>query len=113
VYHHLRHRLLSSIAILQDLPLRWVYQEEGLHQRLRKNKNVMNTHKILSVPRNFSRGRGVGTTSLECSVLECGQVYSTLCCLLVGTSHSDCITMMCNLNIKYGVVVTGFCRPPL
>jgi hypothetical protein len=64
------------------------------------------------VPRNFSRGRGVipslaerggvavlaayvsvGTTSLECSVLKCGhQVYSTLCCLLVGTSHSDCIT---------------------
>jgi hypothetical protein len=24
----------------------------------------------------------VGTTSLGCSVLECGQVYSTLCCLL-------------------------------
>jgi hypothetical protein len=36
----------------------------------------------------------VGNTSLECSVLECGQVYSMLCCLLVGTSHSDCITMM-------------------
>jgi hypothetical protein len=53
---------------------------------------------ILLVPRNFSRGRGVipslvewggavssadvsvGTTSLECSVLECGQVYRTLCC---------------------------------
>jgi hypothetical protein len=34
----------------------------------------------------------VGTSSLECSVLKCGQVYSTLCCLLVGTSHSDCIT---------------------
>jgi hypothetical protein len=65
---------------------------------------------ILLVPRNFSYGRGVipslverggavlaayvsvGTTSLECSALKCGQVYSTLCCLLVGTSHSDCIT---------------------
>jgi hypothetical protein len=65
---------------------------------------------LLSVPRNFSRGRGVipslaeqggavlaayvsmSTTSLQCSVLKCGQVYSTLCCLLVGTSHSDCIT---------------------
>jgi uncharacterized protein YpiB (UPF0302 family) len=53
---------------------------------------------VLLVPRNFSRGRGVipslaerggavssadvsvGTTSLECSVLECGQVYSMLCC---------------------------------
>jgi hypothetical protein len=34
----------------------------------------------------------VGTTSLECSVLKCGQVYSTLCCLLIGISHSDCIT---------------------
>jgi hypothetical protein len=55
----------------------------------------------------------VGTTSLECSVLECGQVYSTLCCLLVGTSHSDCTTMMCNLNVEYGVVVTGVCRPLL
>jgi hypothetical protein len=50
------------------------------------------------VPRNSSRGRGVipslaeregavlsadvsvGTTSLECSVLECGHVYSMLCC---------------------------------
>jgi hypothetical protein len=84
---------------------------------------------ILSVPRNFCRVWGdnpspgvrgggavlaayvsVGTTSLECSFLECGQVYSTLCCLLVGTSHSDCITMMCNLNVEYGVVVMGFCR---
>jgi hypothetical protein len=34
----------------------------------------------------------VGTASLDCGVLEGGQVYSTLCCLLVGTSHSDCIT---------------------
>jgi hypothetical protein len=86
---------------------------------------------LLSVPHNFSHSRGVipslaervgavlaayvsvGTTSLECSVLKCGQVYSTLCCLLVGTSHSDCITMMCNLNIEYGVVVTGFYWPPL
>jgi hypothetical protein len=67
---------------------------------------------VLLVPRKFSRGRGVipslaerggggavlaadvsvGTSSLECSVLKCGQVYSTLYCLLVGTSHSDCIT---------------------
>jgi hypothetical protein len=65
---------------------------------------------LLLVPRNFSRGIGVipslaerggavlaayvyvGTTRLECSVLKCGQVYSTLCCLLVGASHSDCIT---------------------
>jgi hypothetical protein len=72
--------------------------------------NVKTVVHILSVPRNFSRGRGVipslakwggavlvaynsvGTTSLECSVLECGQVYSMLCCLLVGTCHSDCIT---------------------
>jgi hypothetical protein len=90
-------------------------------------------HYVLSVPRNFSRGRGVipslaerggagavlaayvsvGTTSLECSILECGQVYSMSCCLSAGTSHSDCITMKCNLNVEYGIVVTGFCRPPL
>jgi hypothetical protein len=52
----------------------------------------LNVNYLLSVPRNFSRGRGiipslveregavlaayvsVGTTSLECSVLKCGQV---------------------------------------
>jgi hypothetical protein len=91
------------------------------------------TSLVLSVRRNFSRGIGVipslaerggggavlaayvsvGTTRLECSVLEGGQVDSTVCWVLVGTSHSDCITMMCNLNVEYGVVVTGFCRPPL
>jgi hypothetical protein len=35
---------------------------------------------------HLSRGRGsslssVGTTSLECSVLECGQAYSTVRCV--------------------------------
>jgi hypothetical protein len=67
---------------------------------------------VLLVPRNFSRGRGVtpslaerggssvvcvGTSSLECSVLQCGQVYSTLCCLTtlqdatfqIGSTHAD------------------------
>jgi hypothetical protein len=71
---------------------------------------MKSANKVLLVLHNFSRGRGVipslaerggavlaayvsaGTTSLECSVLKCGQVCSTLCCLLVGTSHSDCIT---------------------
>jgi hypothetical protein len=70
------------------------------------------------VPRNFSRGRGVipslaerrgavlaayvsvGTTSLERSVLKFGQVYSTLCCMLVGTSHSDCITY-CTVTVFF------------
>jgi hypothetical protein len=96
---------------------------------------------VLLVPRNFSRGRGVtpflaerrggavlaadvsvGTTSLECSVLKCGQVYSTLCCLLVGTSHSDCITyctvtvfliMSCivHIVIVIGVMLWRQCFP--
>jgi hypothetical protein len=66
---------------------------------------------ILLVPRNFSRGRGVvpslakrgeqscqrGYSSLECSVLKCGQMYSTLCCLTTlqdatfqtGSTHAD------------------------
>jgi hypothetical protein len=42
----------------------------------------------------------VGTTSLECSVLKCGQVYSTLCCLLLGTSHSNCITY-CTVTVFF------------
>jgi hypothetical protein len=58
-------------------------------------------HQVLLGPRNFSRGRGVVPSLAErggavlaayVSVLKCGQVYSTLYCLLVGTSHSDCIT---------------------
>jgi hypothetical protein len=39
----------------------------------------------------------VGTSSLECSVLKCGQVYSMLCCLTIfqdaafqtGSTHAD------------------------
>jgi isoaspartyl peptidase/L-asparaginase-like protein (Ntn-hydrolase superfamily) len=41
---------------------------------------------LVEASNHLSRGRGsslssVGATSLECNVLECDQVYSTVCCV--------------------------------
>jgi hypothetical protein len=78
---------------------------------------------ILSVPRNLAvvegsyqllRGGGgavlaayvsVGTSSLECSVLECGQVYNTLCCLLYITFANITRTYIQIHSYKYTYVL--------
>jgi hypothetical protein len=48
----------------------------------------------------------VGTTSLECSVLECGQVYSTLCCLLVGP-----VIEIVLRGVRVTIMASAFARP--